>query len=625
MLVTLRDYQRECVDIIDSLEGGSHLVHMATGLGKTVVFTSIERRGRVLILSHRDELVRQPIKFYDVPVGIEKADERSSGEEVVCATVQTLSRDKRLSSFEPGTFDTIITDEAHHALAPSYRKIVEALQPRLHVGFTATPRRGDDRGLEKVFDDIVFSRDLKWGIKKGWLADVDCIRVTIDWDTAGLHRQNGDYKISELDAEINRPVVNAQVAEAYERYAKGQTLVFSSSVPHAHQLASMIEGAAVVDGSMPGDERRAVLDAFRSGEIRCLVNYGVFTEGTDLPMIETVLLARPTQNPSLYTQMVGRGLRLDPEHGKDSVRLIDCVGVTRDNRLCTAPTLFGLNESDFPDYAGNVVNGSLLGLEDRLAEIEDSPRAWVLHASRCDLFAGPVAWITLADGRRQVSGPAFSVVKGRPNDLGEVTVEFRGMRFSRRTFPSEESADVRVRDWLERNPLTRDVGYLWDPDLVSNWGSRPASQKQVNYARSLLGEEASELDDHVLTMREATIVIENAKQRELRAKAELYGRCPICGSPLSLSRSGKSVQCSSIRWRKTEFGSCIPEGPCIFRFSRCYDGRRLSDRQVKRLSTDGEVPFSGRTLRLYKDLANEGAFYLSDKENTAQALEPFKY
>ena len=119
-----------------------HLVQMATGLGKTVTFANIHRHGRMLILSHRDELVAQPVKYFDCPVGIEKAERHSDGEPVVSGSVQTLSRGTRLErNFKPGDFDLIVTDEAHHASAPTYRKIIDYLQPRLHIGFTATPNR----------------------------------------------------------------------------------------------------------------------------------------------------------------------------------------------------------------------------------------------------------------------------------------------------------------------------------------------------------------------------------------------------------------------------------------------------------------------------------------------------
>ena len=150
----LRDYQKECVKIINCTKMGSYIIVMATGLGKTVIFTHIDRHGKVLILSHRDELVRQPLEQYDFPCGVEKADELSHGEEVVSASVQSMVN--RLNRFKPDEFDTIIVDEAHHAVAPSYRRILDHFKPRLVLGFTATPNRSDGVGLGAVFTDVIY-------------------------------------------------------------------------------------------------------------------------------------------------------------------------------------------------------------------------------------------------------------------------------------------------------------------------------------------------------------------------------------------------------------------------------------------------------------------------------------
>lgn len=113
MKLEMRDYQKEVLNIIDNLANGSYLIQMATGLGKTATFANIKRRGRVLVLAHREELVTQPIKYYDCPVGIEMANHKSNGEEVIIASVQSLGN--RLNKFKPNDFDMIITDEAHHA------------------------------------------------------------------------------------------------------------------------------------------------------------------------------------------------------------------------------------------------------------------------------------------------------------------------------------------------------------------------------------------------------------------------------------------------------------------------------------------------------------------------------
>lgn len=141
--IVLRDYQEECIKAIDEAGAGHYLVAMATGLGKTAIFTHLENPGRTLILSHRDELVRQPEKYYKgrKSFGVEKADEHAADEDVISASVQSLQQDKRLQFFAKDAFDTIIVDEAHHAAADSYRKIINHFSgARRVIGFTATPK-----------------------------------------------------------------------------------------------------------------------------------------------------------------------------------------------------------------------------------------------------------------------------------------------------------------------------------------------------------------------------------------------------------------------------------------------------------------------------------------------------
>ena len=557
--ITLRDYQRACIDVIAGLRGGSHLVQMATGLGKTVTFANIPRRGRTLILSHRDELVYQPVKYFDYPVGIEKAGHRSAGEEVVSASVQTLSRERRLrQAFKPGDFDLIITDEAHHALAPSYRKIYGYLRPRLHVGFTATPRRGDDRGLSSVFEDIVFARDLKWGIEHGYLTDIDCRRVTVEWDTRGVRGRAGDFVPGALDEAVNQPATNEQVARAYADLHQGQTLLFATSVAHAHALARLIPRSRVVDGTTPVEERREIIRAFTNREFDCLLNYGVFTEGTDLPLIETVLIARPTKNPALYTQMVGRGLRLyhDDATGytKQALRLVDCMGTSEDLSICTPPTLFGMNEKDFSPIAKRVLEGSLLHLEERIEEAEDTPEGWVLRSREVDLLDSKsgLAWVLHANGERWLTGTGWSVTMHRPDLLGGVTVDFHGAKTSTRAFPSMREAELRVARWLATNPLTKDERQFWAVDRVEEWAHKPATERQVELACRLLGDDARKLLElDALSRRDAQVIIQNARTRREGADAARYGTCPRCGRALKQSASGRSLTCYSNQWEKT--------------------------------------------------------------------------
>lgn len=591
--IELRDYQQECVDTVDALDSGSHLVQMATGLGKTVTFSRLARRGRMLVLSHRDELVYQPVKYFDVLVGIEKGRARSNGEEVVSASVQTLSR--RPDVFGPGDFDIIVTDEAHHALAPTYRSIYQRLQPRLHVGFTATPRRGDDRGLGDVFDDIVFTRDLKWGISNGYLCDIDCRRVMVDWSTRGVKSSMGDFKINDLDRAVNTLTSNEQVAAAYEELHVGQTLVFATSVKHAEAISEFIPGSVVVTGKTPLEERRAILEDFAAHRIECLINYGVFTEGTDIPIIETVLLARPTRNPALYTQMVGRGLRLytDPETGyvKKSLRLIDCMGASDNLSLCTPATLIGLNEADFPESAQRR-DGSLMDLERAVREEEDTPKGWVLRTRKVDVLNddGDLAWTTFYDGSRHLSGHGWSMTLSSPDVIDHCTLTFRsGPQRTVEKFKSFEEADVAAGRLLRLDQMASLEPQLWQRSSVRSWGAAPASTKQKNYIRSLIGKEADTLDLDGLTKREAGVVIDNAivKKREKSDNIIHDCYCPVCGEQMRKNRGG-GMQCSTNRWRQNrQTGRWTLLGGCGFSVFDEYSGEQIGPDHIRSLAETG--------------------------------------
>lgn len=326
--ITLRDYQQECVDIINNIESGSYLIAVATGLGKTVIFSHIRRRGRMLILSHREELVWQPKKYFDCSYGVEQSDNHSNGEEVVSASVQSLVR--RLDSFSPDDFDIIITDEAHHAVADTYRRIYAYFKPRLHIGFTATPNRADNVKLGEIYSKIIYERNLKWGIDHDYLTDIKCMTVDIGFDLTEVHKQSDDLNLAELSSAVDNPLQNQKVAAAYREHAVGQTLIFATTVQHAHHITELINGAVVVTAETPN--RSEIIKLFTERKIPCLVNCMVFTEGTDMPLIETIIIARPTRNASLYTQMVGRGLR---KHScKEYLTLIDCVGITGKLDIC---------------------------------------------------------------------------------------------------------------------------------------------------------------------------------------------------------------------------------------------------------------------------------------------------
>lgn len=467
----LRPYQNECIDTIEAQPPGAYLAQMATGLGKTVTFANLPRHDqRMLILSHREELVEQPRKYFDCSYGVERATQHSRGEEVVSASVQTMVR--RLDSFGPQDFGTIICDEAHHAAANTYRAIFDYFKPEKLIGFTATPNRGDKVRLDTVFSKIIFQRNLKWGIKNGYLCNIECRRVDIGFDLSAVHTRRGDYAPGELDEAMDGTA--DAIAQAYRDLAHGATLIFAVSVHQAEEIASRITDAVVVTGNTKN--RKAIIDDFTAGKIPCIVNCMVFTEGTDIPRVETVIVARPTQSEALYAQMVGRGLRLYP--GKDKLTLIDCVGITGRRSLCTAPSLLGIDMENVPARKQDDIEGDLFELPMKVAAASDTPESWIKNIQIVDLWAQDqkyqlhdINWFKMPDGsmvcsllnRQKLTIPC-------PDSLGMVNMA-DGSRIG-----MQEAFD---RAYLKLKNIYPQQAYIWDLNAVRSWGKRPASDKQM--------------------------------------------------------------------------------------------------------------------------------------------------
>lgn len=470
-----RPYQQECLDAIKAKGSGRYLCKLATGLGKTAIFTHVPRDGRMLILSHREELVHQPLSWYegtDTIIGVEQASEHASPlAEVVSASVQTMVNRKR--RYPADWFDTIIVDEAHHAAAKTYRAILDYFKPRALLGFTATPNRSDRVRLNDVFDEIIFDRDLLWGIKNGWLSDIECKRIDIGYDLRGVHTRQGDYAPGEL-AEAMDGTADA-IAEAYRTLAKGATLIFAVNVHQCEEIAKRIPGAAVVTGSTKN--RGDIIERFTAGEIPCIVNCMVFSEGTDIPRVETVIIARPTQSDTLYTQMVGRGLRLYP--GKERLLLVDCVGVTGKASLCTAPSLLGISIDNIPQKRLKEVEGLLFELPAKVEAAADCPQSWVRNVETVDLWAKgqkynlhDINWFRMPDGALVCSlkdGKRITIPPA--NELGMVL-------------------GVPMQTWLDSvyshlEAEYEDQRYIWDLNKAKGWGKKPATEKQMQLIERL--------------------------------------------------------------------------------------------------------------------------------------------
>ncbi len=387
-----------------------------TGAGKTVMFSHLiaeelrERPGtRALVLVHRDELADQAIdKIRQVMpgtwVGKVKASDNEIHASVVVASVQTLARGTRLdqllrSQEDSGPLDRVIVDEAHHAVAPTWREVLDklgAFNPNSGtqcVGFSATLARGDGIGLGSVWQEVAYAISLTRLIRRGYLADVRGRQVVSeDLDLAGVKRSGGDYQAGALGAAMIQAGTHELVAGAYLEHASDrQGVVFTpdveSAIATAVELNDIDIRAEVITGATPREERRLAYKMFEAGDLQVLVNCMVLTEGFDAPWASCAVIARPTRNAALYTQMVGRVLR--PWPGKKDALVLDVVGASTDLKLATLIDLApGKVRTIDPDetLADAVEAAELAEIADQ-AEREEYARQSKLTAKDVDLFA----------------------------------------------------------------------------------------------------------------------------------------------------------------------------------------------------------------------------------------------
>jgi superfamily II DNA or RNA helicase len=337
------------------------VITAATGTGKGTLLAGLAalvaaRGWRVLALVHRDELIRDlagRMSLVGLKVGIVKGPENGMLAPVVVASVQTLGRPRRLAQL--GLFDLVITDECHHALAPTYRGVygaVNAIRAKagkgeaLHVGFTATPFRsgpnGTVTGLSEVYQATIFEHGIVQAIDQGDLVPPVGVRIDTHVELSGLAVRGGDFAEEDLAKLIDHDERNAVVAKWYAENGGGRPfLAFGVSVAHAERLAEALRGERVaveaVYGDLAKDERAARLARFRSGELLGLVSRDLLFEGFDAPKVSMLLCCRPTKSPIIAWQLVGRGLRLAP--GKSDCLIVDFVRFLDSVDLSAVPSL----------------------------------------------------------------------------------------------------------------------------------------------------------------------------------------------------------------------------------------------------------------------------------------------
>lgn len=329
--MNLRPYQTKAIEAIKSAWANhpNVLLVMATGLGKTVTFVHLANTwsdGRVLILAHREELISQAADKVQAIMGpqfgIEMAQQRSDRDEmlgkpkVVISSVQTMCRDNRLSRFRSDDFGLVIVDEAHHAIARTYQKILDHYRDSKVLGVTATPRRGDEYALNQVFDHVAYDYGIEPAIKDGWLVPVKQKVVKVNGlDFSSVRTKAGD--LTEIDLErilSEESHLHATASPTLELAGDGPTIVFCVTVHHATLLSEVINrykpgASAILSGTTDREKRREVIESFKKGNLQILCNCMLFTEGFDAPNTANIVMARPTKSLSLYMQMLGRGTR----------------------------------------------------------------------------------------------------------------------------------------------------------------------------------------------------------------------------------------------------------------------------------------------------------------------------
>lgn len=326
--------------------GSSVMVQMPTGTGKTYVMAAVVKwfldtysKGEVWLIAHRKELVEQMEQTLDrfvLEYG-EKNEELKAKVRIRVLSIQWLTRnigDLEKNGFKPGM---IIVDEAHHSLATSYQDVFIRNHKALKIGMTATPCRMKQASFRMLFSRLITSPSIKDFILHGYLAPCNYVVigeksteqqiVNLLTDRSG----DGDYSVKEMEEKLNVTDVIRRLYNSVVKYAYGKKgIVYAINIDHAKAIAEYYNAlgikAVALDSKTAAKTRKKAVEAFREGELDCLVNVNLFDEGFDCPDVEYIQMARPTLSLAKYLQMVERGLRINKKDPKKVCMIIDNVG-----------------------------------------------------------------------------------------------------------------------------------------------------------------------------------------------------------------------------------------------------------------------------------------------------------
>ncbi len=448
----IRDYQLDAViKIFEQFQTVQRtLCVMATGAGKTQTAGYVAKEilarklGRVMVVCHREELIRQAAHRFEQITGIkpeiEKADEWAGELDaygkcpIVVASVQTLVSGrgtKRYTRFDPAEFAFLWVDESHRSVCSTFTEVITHFckNPKLKcLGVTATPDRADKEALGQIFQSVAFEFELPDIIEQGYLVPIKQRSVEIDGlDFSHVRTTAGDLNSGDLEEamlferplhgtafatiELSCGLANgtlSEIGEAGLRSSKvveligtnhrRKTLIFCTTVAHANRMADILnrwlpQSAVDVNGEMAKETRHKNITAFTKGNAQFLVNCMVLTEGADLPVTEIVVMARPTKSRALFSQMLGRGTR-------PAADIADVLGLLPD--AAARRKLIELSSKPFMevlDFVGNNGRHQLVSTVDVLGDA-DSPE--VLELAKEYANTGKDVLASLKDAREEI-------------------------------------------------------------------------------------------------------------------------------------------------------------------------------------------------------------------------------
>ena len=506
--------------------------------GKTILAAEIMRRAteprpsfRAIFIAHRKELLDQTVAKTKLvaprcTVGLVAADTNEIDRKITVASVQTLAArggQRLIEVMGRIPPKLVVIDECHHSVSPTYRRVIEQIRQAnpnvLLLGLTATPGRADGTGLDEVFDHVAYEKNLFDLVRDGYLVPPRGVRVKLDISLDEVDSKNGDFVEAQLAKVMGQPSVLRAIVRAWQEHGHDRKMiVFCCSVQHAHDLAQEFTNAgypaASIDGSMKAKDRSVVYERFRIGHVKLLCSVEVLTEGFDEPSAEGVIFARPTASQSLYSQMLGRGLRLYP--GKTECLVIDLVGNSEKHSPVQLASLAGLRpienenapadalaegkEQDEAEAHVNSMQARELDFHLRAKRSRyawrETTYGWTLQIPRVGYFL--VAWHDqdktratvrfhdLREGRRD-SAPT-EVVR-TPLDFemayGLVEGEVERLTAPRAKRPTEDNVPPAFaflyEDGLEQDTFVAERLLLNDAD----WRSKPMTPKQADALRKL--------------------------------------------------------------------------------------------------------------------------------------------